>query len=121
MPEVTNTSRSSWPYSLSTCGLQLLAQHGHALRQGVAVLAALDGVDGRLADRLGHVEVGLADREVDRVLQLRRQVEHLADARGVEQSGAVGKPVGGHGFSVFDYLDFPLCPIAIALNPALVL
>ena len=77
--------------------LELFAQHGHALRQGVAVLAALDGVDRRPADRLGHVEVGLPDREVDRVLQLRAKVEDLADARGVEQTGAVGKPMGGHG------------------------
>ena len=78
-------------------GLELVAQHGHALGQGVAVLAALDGVDGGLADRLGNVEVGLADREVDRVGELRAQVKDLANAGAVEGLGSVGDPVGRHG------------------------
>ncbi len=78
-------------------GLQLIAQRGNALREGVAVLAVLDGLYRRAADRFGRLEVGLADGKIDRIGQLRAQVEDLADAGGIVQAGAVGEPVGRHG------------------------
>ena len=75
-------------------GLELVAKGRQALGDGVGILTGLDGFDASVFDRLRHVEVGLADREVDRVLHLGRQVEHLADAAGIEGVGAVGE--GGH-------------------------
>ena len=36
-------------------------------------------------DRLGHVEVRLADAEVDGVLETSSQFEHLADARDLDR------------------------------------
>ena len=44
-----------------------------------------------------RLEIGLADGEVDRIGELRAQVENLADSGGVEQTRAIGEPVGGHG------------------------
>ena len=66
---------------------------GHALREAVAVLAALDGLDGRPADRLGGVEVGLPDREVDRVAELAPKSKTLrmpeASKRAVARQASV--------------------------------
>ena len=52
-------------------------------------------------DRLRHVEVGLADRQVDRILHLRGQVEDLANAAGVEGTGAVGEEGHGGAFRIW--------------------
>jgi hypothetical protein len=41
--------------------------------------------------RLGHFEARLADRQVDRVREFRRQIEHLADARAIKMSHAIGE------------------------------
>ena len=49
---------------------------------------------------LGHVEIGLADRQVDRILHLGGQVEDLANAAGVEGPGAVGEERHESGFRV---------------------
>ena len=57
--------------------LQLLPQDRHALRQGIAVLAAFDRGDRRLADRLRRLEIGLADGEVDRIGELRARSKTL--------------------------------------------
>src|SRR5262249_11284248 len=66
------------------------------LRDGVAVGAAVDGgVSGGL-DRLGHVEVGQADAQVDGVFQATSQLEDLADARGFDVPHAGGDPVVVH-------------------------
>ena len=73
-------------------GLELAAKLGDALGDGVGVEAALDGGDGGGLERLGDVEVGQADREVDRVLHGLRHVERLADARGVDVPHPVGDP-----------------------------
>ena len=76
-------------------------EFGDALRGGVAVLAGADGVDGFFLEEVGDIEIRLADREVDGVLELRGQVEDLADAGGVDGAGMVGDHGGGvegHGF-----------------------
>ena len=70
-------------------------ERADALRDGVAVLALLDGVDRGFLDDFGHVEVGLTDRQVDRVGEISGQVEHLADARGVDGAQAVGDEAVG--------------------------
>ena len=49
-------------------GLEPAAELGDALGDGVGVPPALDGLDRGGLDRVGHVEVGQADREVDRVV-----------------------------------------------------
>jgi hypothetical protein len=64
-------------------------QLGAALRLGVAVAVLVDGLDRGLLEQVGHGEVGLPDREVDRVLQMRGEVEDLADAARVDRLGAV--------------------------------
>jgi len=78
----------------------LLAQLGHgrsqlggALGLGVLVPPVADGLDRAVLYGFGHVEIGLADGQVDRVLQLGGQVEDLAYARGVEQTHAIGDGV----------------------------
>ncbi|MGC3990072.1 MAG: hypothetical protein QM796_10415 [Chthoniobacteraceae bacterium] len=78
-------------------GPQAFAERRDALRGRVAVLAVADGVDGDGLGGVGHVEVGQADREVDRVGHLCGEVEDLADAAGVDGVGAVGdEGTGGH-------------------------
>jgi cbb3-type cytochrome c oxidase subunit III len=59
----------------------------------------LDGLDRGELGHLGHVEVRQSDREVDRVLHLRREVEHLADARCVHGVSALRDVIGrgAHG------------------------
>ena len=61
--------------------LQPFAERGDALCGRVAIPAGIDGRLGGLAGSRRHLEVGLADREVDGVLEFRREVEDLADAR----------------------------------------
>ena len=95
VPLVTNTLRSAWPNSLVDLRLQLVAQRGHALRHRVGVLARAMASMRGVFDRLGHVEIGLADREVDRVLHLRGQVEDLADAAGIKSLRSFGKQAHG--------------------------
>jgi len=70
--------------------LEPILQRGNALGQRVAVSAR---VDRRLRSGPGprrHGEVGLADREVDRVVEPGRQLEGLADPGGIERGGAAG-------------------------------
>ena len=55
-------------------------QLGNALANGVGVVAAVDGSLGCGLDRLGNVEMRLADAQVDRVLQAAGQLENLTDA-----------------------------------------
>lgn len=57
---------------------------GIALALGVSVLVGVDGVDCRRADRLGDWEVGLSDREVDRVFECRGESEDSADTRRID-------------------------------------
>ena len=78
---------------------QPLAERGDALRLRVAVVARADRLDGGGLGDLRDVEVGQPDREVDRVLHLRGEVEDLADAGGIDAEGAAGDEVGGgaHG------------------------
>ena len=78
--------------------LQFLAQDRHPLGQGIAILARLNGSDTRLFNRLGYVKVGLANREVDGIFQLGREVKDLANAATVKGFGTVGNP-GMHGNS----------------------
>ena len=77
--------------------LAAAAKLGHALGLGVGVEPALDGLDGGELGGGGHVEVGQADREVDRVLHGPGHVERLADARGVDVPHPVGDPGVVHG------------------------
>src|SRR5262249_19812655 len=78
-------------------GADLVAQLGDTLGGGVAVAALVDGDVGGGLDRRGHVELGLADAEVDRVLEAAGQVEDLADSRHLDVTHAVGDPAfGGH-------------------------
>ena len=74
---------------------QPLAQRGDALRLRVAVVAGLDRLDGGVLGDIGHIKIRQADREVDRVLHLRRKVEDLADAGGIDAVGTVGDVVVG--------------------------
>ncbi len=73
-------------------GLDLAPKLGDALGDGVGVEAVLDGVDRGGLDGSGDVEVGQADREVDRVLHGLGHVERLADARSVDVLHPVGDP-----------------------------
>ena len=97
VPLVTNTSRSGWPSCAVDFALQLLPQDRHALRQGIAVLAAFDRGNRRTADRFRRLEIGLANGEIDRIGEFRPQIENLADSRGIEETRAIGEPVCGHG------------------------
>ena len=56
-----------------------------------------DRFDRRAPDRLGHVKIGLADRQIDRALHLGRQVKYPANARAIERSHALGDPRVWHG------------------------
>ncbi len=58
-----------------------------ALRLRVAVVVSLDRGDRRALEHVGNREVGLADRQVHRVLEMRREVEHLADSACVDRTG----------------------------------
>src|SRR5438552_608327 len=64
-------------------GLELASELGDALGDGVGVPPVLDRGDRGGFDRVGHVEVGQADRQIDRILHGLGHVERLADARGV--------------------------------------
>ena len=79
-----STSPTSRPISADRSLRQPLAQRGDALGLRVAVVAGADRFDRGVLGDVGHVEIGQADREVDRVLHLGREVEDLADARGVD-------------------------------------
>jgi len=72
--------------------LQLLDERADSLRGRVAVLARVDGYDRGAADGLGHVEIGLADRKIDRALHLGGQVEYLANARAIKPGHAMSDP-----------------------------
>src|SRR5690606_3377588 len=52
----------------------------NALGERVAVLVLLDRLDRAAFDRRGHGEVGLTDREIDRIIQLGGEVENAPDA-----------------------------------------
>ncbi len=78
-----------------------LVQLVQSLGDGVLVDALLDGVDGRLFDARRHVEVRLADGEVDRILEPAGQLEHATDARGLHRGDALGDMTLGveHGLA----------------------
>ncbi len=63
---------------------------GIPLRRRVGVLSLLDGGDAGLFDRLRNIEVGLADRKVNRVLQRCGKVEDFANAAGVKSRSSLG-------------------------------
>jgi hypothetical protein len=85
---ITSSPGSISAISASTSApLEPLPQGGDALRGRVAVPAGVDGRLGRLAGRRRHFEIGLADREIDRVFEPGREVEDLADARRIEGPG----------------------------------
>ena len=69
---------------LANAGQELFAQRQDALRDGVGVLILVDGTLGGFLDRRRHREVGLADAEVDRVLEGGAQFEDLADAGSID-------------------------------------
>src|SRR5258708_2011265 len=62
-------------------------------------MAGVDRFDGGVFGRLGDVEIGKPDGEVDRVLQLRGQIEDLADARSIDSMSTGGdvRIDGAHG------------------------
>jgi hypothetical protein len=76
-------------------GLELGAQFGDALGLGVGVAVGADGGARGVLDLVGDREVGLADRQVDRVLERLGEVEDAADAAGVDAADAGGEL--GHG------------------------
>ena len=69
-------------------------QFGTTLGRRVGVAIFLDRLDCRGLEQIRHGKVRLADREVDRILHLRRKVEHLANPTGVNRVGSVGKELG---------------------------
>ena len=75
----------------------MLAQLGDALGEGVGVLPARIASIAAALTGLGNVEIGQADREIDRVLHRLGHVERLADARGVDLLHPVGDPGVVHG------------------------
>jgi hypothetical protein len=82
-------------------GADALAQLGDPLGQRVLVEAGVEPVFRLGLDGIRHVEIRLADAEVDGGLELLGQVEHLADAGGVERAHAFGEPCllrVGHSF-----------------------
>ncbi len=92
VPLVMNSLRSAWAYSLFDLGLKFFQQRGDALGLRIAVFAIADGIDHGAAREFGNVEIGLADREVDRVFHFGREVENLADAGTIERSRTGGEP-----------------------------
>ena len=81
---------------LADIGQNLGPQLRNALGDGVGVVALVDGGTGGGLDRLGHVEVRLADAQVDGVLEAASQLENLADARRLDMLHAVGDPAVVH-------------------------
>ena len=83
VPLVTNNSRSAWPNCRSTSPAASPAAPacpatGHSRSCGSRWPRSPPG-----GPRPG-LEIGLADGEVDRIGELRAQIEHLADTGGVE-------------------------------------
>ena len=66
-------------------GLEPLAERRNALRGRVAVFPGVGRRLGRLPGSRRHREIGLPDREIDRVVEPRRKIEGLADARRVKR------------------------------------
>ena len=93
VPLATSNPVSSSSIVPANVGLEMITQvatkRGDALRGGVTVAVTLHGINRRLLDFIGDRKVGLADREVDRVLQLGAQIEDAADARGIDGADAV--------------------------------
>ena len=69
------------------------SQLGHALREGIAVAIGADRVDRCVLDRLRDREVRLPDREVDRVVKLRTQLEDTPDAGDIDGEGSIAEQV----------------------------
>jgi hypothetical protein len=93
---VISTSPTSRPILLGQIRAEARAQRLDPLRLRVAVVAGADRIDGGGFGDLRDIEIRQADREVDRVLHLRREVEDLADTGGIGRRGARrGDVVGG--------------------------
>ena len=61
-----------------------------ALGWRIAIVPGADGVDGGGLGDLGNVEIRKADREIDRVLHLRREIEDLTNAGSINVMRAAG-------------------------------
>src|SRR5207245_981040 len=86
------------------------------------VFAFGNGTGQGLFDRLGDVEMRLADAEVDRVGHLRRQVEDLTDTRGVNSPHPLGDPAFAHAAAFVNVLCLRrafVCNRAVSERPAL--
>ena len=72
-------------------------QFGNALGDRIAAAVLAHRVGRGLAHDFRHGKIRLPDREIDRILQVRRQVEHLADTRRVDRATARGnQPLQRH-------------------------
>ena len=76
-----------------------LAKRSNTLRHRVPVMAALNGVDGRLPYRSRHLEVRLADRQVDGVFEGGAEIEDLADPRSIHGAASLGQKTVGRKLS----------------------
>src|SRR5437588_12965407 len=77
--------------------LELGAQLRNALGHRVGIMALVNGGMSGGLDRLGHVEVRLADAQVDGVLDTPGQFEDFADARRLNVVHPGGYPAIVHG------------------------
>jgi hypothetical protein len=70
----------------------LTVQRGVALSDEVAVGAASERGLGGGFDGPGHIEMRLADAQVDRVFETLGQLEYLANSRSLDVPHPVGNP-----------------------------
>src|SRR5262249_11004623 len=73
-----------------------VAQGRDSRAGGVGILAPVDRVDGGLLDGLRHVEIRLANTQVDGILQSSTQLEYLANPRDLDGSHPLGDPISLH-------------------------
>jgi hypothetical protein len=65
-------------------GFQSFAERFNTLRERISVLAFLNRIDASQFYFSGNVEIRLADREIDRILELRSQIKNFANAATVK-------------------------------------
>ena len=85
-------------------GLEPVTQGRNALRGRVAIFAGVNRRLGRLPGLGRHGKVGLADGEIDRILELGGQIEGLADAGGIKGTS----PFGNDAASIHAVGPWPL-------------
>ena len=72
--------------------LQRITKWRNPLCDRIDIFTRFDGRNQRLFDTRRSIVVGLPDTQIYRVLHSRREVEHLADSRGIDLMHPVGNP-----------------------------